>query len=1083
MATLETRAELITIVVAMFDAAPGVAVLSDLVAASDAGNSNTAIAVSLANSAEFKSIFPTFQTNAEFVSKFVDQMVGNLVVESQKDDVKNILTAELNNGASKVDVVLTAVAALKAIPESDSVWGNAAAAFNNKVEVATYHTVQQQQATTTLNGLQSILASVDNTEASVTAAKTSVDNVSNPGQVYTATAGVDTFTGTAGDDTFNANSTSATTPATTFTALDSYTGGAGKDTLNIVDVNALTLPTTAKVSGIEVANISSNGALNGSVAGWTGLETLTAAAVGGSTAQTLTAGSSTVTFSNSATLTGTGTSGAITVNGGKTVDVTNSLAQNTAAATTTGGTVTVNGTSATDSVKVSQTATSASVAQVTESASVVMDAGGMVNGNTYTIAGLTLTATGAIAAADIAAGFASLTAGATAGNAVVNGTWSGTLTGYNTGAAAGSTVVFTSTTANTNVSDLSPSATGATAAVATITQGNAGKAGITSGDVAITDTNSSSTTTAGVIKSVELSNFGTATVNSGALETVTLSGKGTAFDASTSGALATGAVSTLTLNLNGLTTTGAITFDSDIKTLNVKASGASNSTAATLSASGATAINVSGDKTFTASAATLNAAAVITSTNTAGVTFTSALGTGVTFTGGAGKDTVTVGATTKAITGGAGDDTVTINGGVVGTGGSVTGGDGRDTLSLTQADAATVSASAAVTNFTGKVTGFEILKVAATTAGSTINAANINTSSNNAIDTVAFSGAVGHATTVDGLASGNTVTFAGTNTQATTVNIVNANTSTTDVLNIGLAASGVVAANTINAADIETINFSTTQVTTSAPTGVVHTATLAAAAVKSITVSGNAGLNLTNTNTTVTSFDASGVTKGAVTWTTGNLAAASTVKGGAEANTFDFSAILSTKAVTYTGGAGVDTITFAAGNTADNSITTGAGNDVVTLGGGKNTVDLGAGNDTITLGANLNVVTLGAGNDTVNAAKTTNGNTYSTLTDFAKGDSISFVAASDATIANATLGAAVTLGSTAAFADFLNAATAGDGSGAGLVKWFQYSGDTYVVLDNEADTTYQNGEDTIIKLTGAVDLSTATLATEVLTLA
>jgi S-layer protein len=40
--------------------------------------------------------------------------------------------------------------------------------------------------------------------------------------------------------------------------------------------------------------------------------------------------------------------------------------------------------------------------------------------------------------------------------------------------------------------------------------------------------------------------------------------------------------------------------------------------------------------------------------------------------------------------------------------------------------------------------------------------------------------------------------------------------------------------------------------------------------------------------------------------------------------------------------------------------------------------------------------------------------------------------------------------------------------------WFQSAGDTYVVEDNSSTATFQNGVDTLVKLSGLVDLSTAT---------
>lgn len=102
----------------------------------------------------------------------------------------------------------------------------------------------------------------------------------------------------------------------------------------------------------------------------------------------------------------------------------------------------------------------AAVIGVTETATLTFDAADMVSGDTLTVGGLTLTATGNITQAEVVAAFASLTSGAMAGNSVANGTWSGTLTGFNSSTATGTSLTFTSTTANTNVVNLSVSTTG-----------------------------------------------------------------------------------------------------------------------------------------------------------------------------------------------------------------------------------------------------------------------------------------------------------------------------------------------------------------------------------------------------------------------------------------------------------------------------------------------------------------------------------------------------------------------------------------------------------------------------------------------
>jgi len=82
----------------------------------------------------------------------------------------------------------------------------------------------------------------------------------------------------------------------------------------------------------------------------------------------------------------------------------------------------------------------------------------MVVGQTVTINGLTLTATAAMTAAQVAAAYANTTEGSTPSNPA-GGSFSGTLTGFSSVASNGANLTFTSSTADTNVTDLTVSAT------------------------------------------------------------------------------------------------------------------------------------------------------------------------------------------------------------------------------------------------------------------------------------------------------------------------------------------------------------------------------------------------------------------------------------------------------------------------------------------------------------------------------------------------------------------------------------------------------------------------------------------------
>lgn len=225
------RKDLISVIVGMFNAAPGKDILDELELAVEA-SSLTLVAQSLAMSGEYKSVYADELTNAEFATLLVDNMVGSLVVAAEKEDAATFLESLLNAGDSRVDVTLTAVNALAAVPLEDAVWGAAATAFANKVDVATYYSVDAGVSSSDLATLQGVIADVDNTEASVTAKKATIDADVAKGTTFELTAGADVIEGTAKNDTINAVTSTLTTERT-LDVTDQIDGGEGNDTLKV----------------------------------------------------------------------------------------------------------------------------------------------------------------------------------------------------------------------------------------------------------------------------------------------------------------------------------------------------------------------------------------------------------------------------------------------------------------------------------------------------------------------------------------------------------------------------------------------------------------------------------------------------------------------------------------------------------------------------------------------------------------------------------------------------------------------------------------------------------------------------------
>lgn len=507
----------------------------------------------------------------------------------------------------------------------------------------------------------------------------------------------------------------------------------------------------------------------------------------------------------------------------------------------------------------------------------------------------------------------------------------------------------------------------------------------------------------------------------------------------------------------------------------IAASGAST---VTVTSTALKSVTVSGEGAVSLTTTTAPTTSVDASASTGGVTLVTALATTATFTGGSGKDSITQGASTKAVAMGAGDDTVTWSGAALGSGGSTDGGAGTDTINLTAANAATVTSNATLgAAFAASISNFEKFGIGATGAATTVDATYIDGMTH----LVSAGTVVANTLTINNLAANSTFEMTAAAAAAVALNLKDS-AGTSDVLNLKFSATdGFTSTAAITAAGVETLNITTDDTDTTAPT-TVFTAPITAAAVKTVVVSGDVGIDLTGLNaTTLTSFDASGVTAtgaaGAVTLVTGNLAADAVIKGGAGNDSLDASAAV-TKTVNIEGGAGNDSITGSA--TKVNTLNGGEGNDTIVGGSAADTIMGGDGNDIISGGAGLDQITGGAGNDTFNIVTNANGNIFATILDASAGDMLSFTDRGTETFATTKL----SLGGTAVFQDYLNLAAAGDGSTNGAMSWFQFGSNTYVVQDLSAAGSFVNGTDIVVELTGMIDLSTATGAgTNVLTLA
>ena len=241
--TAETRKDIIELVVTAYNAAPGTTLLTELVAIVDGGGTLADVAANLTTRGEWTSRYPSFQTAEEFATEWL----GNLVPEASSaamaegKDVAVGLTAVDQAGA----IILEAQTFLSALAETDASFGTSAAGFNNKVEVATYHTITNEKSALDTDALSSVTSD----DATVTTANAAVDYVApTPGTTFTLTTGTDFTTGTANNDLINAPRGGSAGTTETYSATDQVDGGAGTDTLYVeTDAATLNLATLANV--------------------------------------------------------------------------------------------------------------------------------------------------------------------------------------------------------------------------------------------------------------------------------------------------------------------------------------------------------------------------------------------------------------------------------------------------------------------------------------------------------------------------------------------------------------------------------------------------------------------------------------------------------------------------------------------------------------------------------------------------------------------------------------------------------------------------------------------------------------------
>lgn len=247
--TTAERTNIIKLVVAMFNAAPGATYLGELTVAYEAnGRSLSNLAKDLSQTTAYKALNPVFQTASEFATALLTPL--GLQANTTAID---FVTAKFNAGVSKGQIAFDVAVALAATTATE--FADAKAILNNKTAVAEYYSVTKAISQTNVATLQQSISTVTKDAASVTAANSAIDGsgVANAGNTFTLTTGIDVLNGTTGNDTFIGSAAPAT-----LNGADQINGGGGTDILKIYGTNTIPAITSIETLYFNVPGAAVN---------------------------------------------------------------------------------------------------------------------------------------------------------------------------------------------------------------------------------------------------------------------------------------------------------------------------------------------------------------------------------------------------------------------------------------------------------------------------------------------------------------------------------------------------------------------------------------------------------------------------------------------------------------------------------------------------------------------------------------------------------------------------------------------------------------------------------------------------------
>jgi hypothetical protein len=159
------KAEMYRFFIVAFDAAPGVVYMNQLDEALSAGMTTKQIVNVFTQKSVFTDAYPSFLSNEQFATLLVNNVVKASATEAAKAQAVSDISAALQYGLSKGDVIYNVFTNIASKSVTDVTWGNLVKQMNNQVAAADYYTAVLLRASTDVNELKSVIANISPTQA------------------------------------------------------------------------------------------------------------------------------------------------------------------------------------------------------------------------------------------------------------------------------------------------------------------------------------------------------------------------------------------------------------------------------------------------------------------------------------------------------------------------------------------------------------------------------------------------------------------------------------------------------------------------------------------------------------------------------------------------------------------------------------------------------------------------------------------------------------------------------------------------------------------------------------------------------